>query len=161
MTTLPFVISTGAQRSGEISVWMLFLGNVFPAMHENISRRGPLNRRSLHSAPPDFPWRPVAPMNCMRFSLRKTAHVVLASGAKWEIRVRSGRDDKGEGCDGRISRQRSSAAAPLRCAPASGTKSLRENSFLERARLQPCPLVPAPDFSPGERAFKPARTFRI
>jgi hypothetical protein len=26
---LPFVISTGAQRSGEISVWMLFLGNVF------------------------------------------------------------------------------------------------------------------------------------
>jgi hypothetical protein len=26
---LPFVISTGAQRSGEISVWMLFRGNVF------------------------------------------------------------------------------------------------------------------------------------
>jgi hypothetical protein len=26
---LPFVISTGAQRSGEISVWMLLLGNVF------------------------------------------------------------------------------------------------------------------------------------
>jgi len=26
---LPFVISTGAQRSGEISVWMLFPGNVF------------------------------------------------------------------------------------------------------------------------------------
>jgi hypothetical protein len=26
--TLPFVISTGAKRSGEISVWMLFLGNV-------------------------------------------------------------------------------------------------------------------------------------
>jgi hypothetical protein len=26
---LPFVISTGAQRSGEISVWMPFLGNVF------------------------------------------------------------------------------------------------------------------------------------
>ena len=25
----PFVISTGAQRSGEISVWILFLGNVF------------------------------------------------------------------------------------------------------------------------------------
>jgi hypothetical protein len=25
---LPFVISTGAQRSGEISVWMLLLGNV-------------------------------------------------------------------------------------------------------------------------------------
>jgi hypothetical protein len=29
MTTPPFVISTGAQRSGEISVWMLFPGNVF------------------------------------------------------------------------------------------------------------------------------------
>jgi hypothetical protein len=27
-TALPFVISTEAQRSGEISVWMLFLGNV-------------------------------------------------------------------------------------------------------------------------------------
>jgi hypothetical protein len=26
---LPFVISTEAQRSGEISVWMLLLGNVF------------------------------------------------------------------------------------------------------------------------------------
>jgi hypothetical protein len=26
---LPFVISTEAQRSGEISVWMLSLGNVF------------------------------------------------------------------------------------------------------------------------------------
>jgi hypothetical protein len=28
---LPFVISTEAKRSGEISVWMLFLGNVFLA----------------------------------------------------------------------------------------------------------------------------------
>jgi hypothetical protein len=28
-TALPFVISTEAQRSGEISVWMLFLGSVF------------------------------------------------------------------------------------------------------------------------------------
>ena len=27
-TALPFVISTEAQRSGEISVWMLFHGNV-------------------------------------------------------------------------------------------------------------------------------------
>ncbi|MEA2260739.1 MAG: hypothetical protein QOJ51_3564 [Acidobacteriaceae bacterium] len=26
---LPFVISTGAQRSGEISVWMPLLGNVY------------------------------------------------------------------------------------------------------------------------------------
>jgi hypothetical protein len=29
---LPFVISTEAQRSGEISVWMLFLGNVFEGL---------------------------------------------------------------------------------------------------------------------------------
>jgi hypothetical protein len=29
ITALPFVISTGAKRSGEISVWMLFRGNVF------------------------------------------------------------------------------------------------------------------------------------
>ena len=29
IATLPFVISTGAQRSGEISVRMLFLGNAF------------------------------------------------------------------------------------------------------------------------------------
>jgi hypothetical protein len=28
-TALPFVISTEAQRSGEISVWMLLLGDVF------------------------------------------------------------------------------------------------------------------------------------
>jgi hypothetical protein len=28
---LPFVISTEAKRSGEISVWMLFLGSVFLA----------------------------------------------------------------------------------------------------------------------------------
>ena len=28
-TALSFVISTEAQRSGEISVWMLILGNVF------------------------------------------------------------------------------------------------------------------------------------
>jgi hypothetical protein len=29
MAALLFVISTGAKRSGEISVWMLSLGNVF------------------------------------------------------------------------------------------------------------------------------------
>jgi hypothetical protein len=29
--TLPFVISTEAKRSGEISVWMLLLGSVFLA----------------------------------------------------------------------------------------------------------------------------------
>jgi hypothetical protein len=34
---LPFVISTEAQRSGEISVWMLFLGSVFLAEPTRIS----------------------------------------------------------------------------------------------------------------------------
>jgi hypothetical protein len=46
----PFVISTGAQRSGEISVWMPLLGNVF--------------RRSV----PGFPTSPLSPA---------TTHVVL------------------------------------------------------------------------------------
>ena len=35
----------------------------------------------------------------MRPSLRKGAHVVLSSAAWQEIRVRFGRDDKGEGSD--------------------------------------------------------------
>jgi hypothetical protein len=34
ITALPFVISTEAKRSGEISVWMLFPGNVFLAKSE-------------------------------------------------------------------------------------------------------------------------------
>ncbi|MEA3005114.1 MAG: hypothetical protein QOI94_383, partial [Acidobacteriaceae bacterium] len=33
----------------------------------------------------------------MRLSLKKGAHAVLSTGARQEIRVRSGRDDKGEG----------------------------------------------------------------
>jgi hypothetical protein len=37
-TALPFVISTGAQRSGEISVWMLSLGNIF--LQSEALRRG-------------------------------------------------------------------------------------------------------------------------
>jgi hypothetical protein len=36
-TALPFVISTEAQRRGEISVWMLCLGNVFLAERTRIS----------------------------------------------------------------------------------------------------------------------------
>jgi hypothetical protein len=35
--------------------------------------------------------------NFMRFSLWKAAHAVMSSAAWQEIRVRSGRDDKGEG----------------------------------------------------------------
>jgi hypothetical protein len=39
-------------------------------------------------------------MHFMRPSLRKGAHVDLSSAAWQEIRVRSGRDDKGEGGGG-------------------------------------------------------------
>jgi hypothetical protein len=49
--------------------------------------------QSLHYAPPDFLSRLVALINFMRFPLREAAPVVLASAAKQEIRVRSGRDD--------------------------------------------------------------------
>ena len=52
---------------------------------ESISKNGPMNRRSLHCAPPDFLWRPVTLGICM----------VVASSAKYGIRVRFGRDDKG------------------------------------------------------------------
>jgi hypothetical protein len=33
----------------------------------------------------------------MRLSLRRAAHVVVATSAKYEIRVRSGLNDKGKG----------------------------------------------------------------
>jgi hypothetical protein len=36
-------------------------------------------------------------MSFMRLSLMKAAHVALSGAAKQEIRVRFGRDDKGEG----------------------------------------------------------------
>jgi hypothetical protein len=43
---------------------------------------GASTQRSLHCAPPDFLCRPVALMICMRLSLRRAAHVVVASSAK-------------------------------------------------------------------------------
>jgi hypothetical protein len=52
------------------------------------------NCRSLHCATPDFLWRLVALMECMRLSLRKGAQVALSRAAWQEIRVRFGRDDK-------------------------------------------------------------------
>ncbi len=64
---------------------------------KNISKRGPRNCRSLHYAIPDFLWNLVALSHFMRPSLRKDAHAALSSVAWQEIRVRSGRDDKGEG----------------------------------------------------------------
>jgi hypothetical protein len=47
-----------------------------------MSKKGPLNRRSLHYAPPDFLWRPVVLSLCMRLSSLRAAHVVVASSAK-------------------------------------------------------------------------------
>ena len=49
---------------------------------KNISKKGPLNRRSLHYAPPDFLLRVVALIKFMRFPLRETATVALVSAAK-------------------------------------------------------------------------------
>jgi hypothetical protein len=63
----------------------------------NIPMGEPLNCRSLHYAPPDFLWNLVALVHFMRPSLRKGAHAAVSSTAWQEIRVRSGRDDKGEG----------------------------------------------------------------
>ena len=53
------------------------------------------NCRSLRYATPDFLL--MALTNSMRLSLRRAAHAALSSAAWQEIRVRSGRDDKGEG----------------------------------------------------------------
>jgi hypothetical protein len=64
---------------------------------ENISRRGPLNCRSLHFAPPDFLWNLIALVHFMAFPLQKGAHAALSSAAWQEIRVRFGRDNNGEG----------------------------------------------------------------
>jgi hypothetical protein len=66
------------------------------ALSLNISRGGPLNCRSLHYATPDFLWDLVALSHFMRPSLRKGAHAAAAGVAWQEIRVRFGRDDKGE-----------------------------------------------------------------
>jgi hypothetical protein len=53
------------------------------------------NCRSLHYATPDFLLNLVGSASFMRLSLRKAAHAVLSKAAQQEIRVRSGRDDKG------------------------------------------------------------------
>ena len=58
------------------------MGNPGYARSKSIPKREPPNRRSLHFAPPDFLLRAVALINFMRFPLRKTAPVVLASAAK-------------------------------------------------------------------------------
>jgi uncharacterized protein YigA (DUF484 family) len=51
------------------------------------------NRRSLHSATPDFLLSLVALAIFMRLSLTKAAHLAMSSAAWQEIRIRSGRDD--------------------------------------------------------------------
>jgi hypothetical protein len=64
---------------------------------KNLSKRGPQNCRSLHYATPDFLLDFVALSQFMHPSLRKGAYAALSSAAWQEIRVRFGRDDKGEG----------------------------------------------------------------
>ena len=52
ITTLPFVISTEAQRSGEISVWIFFLGNVFRTVARAQTLKGKeANREHNHQHP--------------------------------------------------------------------------------------------------------------
>jgi hypothetical protein len=57
--TLPFVISTEAQRSGEISVLMLFLGNVFRPERTRISCHAALDRAAC------APFRKEGRMKCI------------------------------------------------------------------------------------------------
>jgi hypothetical protein len=52
------------------------------ALSKNLPKKEPLDRRSLRRAPPDFLWRPVALGIYMRLSLRRAAHVDVASSAK-------------------------------------------------------------------------------
>jgi G:T-mismatch repair DNA endonuclease (very short patch repair protein) len=53
------------------------------------------NCRSLRYATPDFLLSVVALAILMRLSLTKAAYAAMSSAAWQEIRVRSGRDDKG------------------------------------------------------------------
>jgi hypothetical protein len=53
--------------------------------YESATGKPGFNRGSLHYAPPDFLWNLVAPVNIMRLSSRKGAHVVLSSAAWQEI----------------------------------------------------------------------------
>jgi hypothetical protein len=76
-------------------VWMKKAEMPRGRVWKHISMTGPLNCRSLHCATPDFLWNLVALMHFMRPSLRKGAHAAMSCAAWQEIRVRSGRDDKG------------------------------------------------------------------
>jgi hypothetical protein len=63
-----------------------------PRFSKNISRKGPLNCRSLHCAPPDFLWNLVALVRFMRLSLteRRTRGPVQCSVAGNPGTLRSG-----------------------------------------------------------------------
>jgi hypothetical protein len=74
-----------------------FFANSIGSTAQNIPRRGLRNCRSLHSVTPDFLLELVALSQFMRPSLRKGAYAALSRAAWQEIRVRFGRDDKGEG----------------------------------------------------------------
>jgi hypothetical protein len=55
---------------------------LYLVLPKNIPEEEPLNRRSLHCAPPDFLSRTVALMYSVRLSLRRAAYVVVAGSAK-------------------------------------------------------------------------------
>jgi hypothetical protein len=58
-------------------------------------QEGASTQRSLRCATPDFRLSLVALAIFMRLSLTKAAHAAMSRAAWQEIRVRSGRDDKG------------------------------------------------------------------
>ena len=80
-TTLPFVISTEAKRSGEISVWMFCLGNVFrvfrprPTCEENPGLKGET-------------WATHSKFGGRSFSFRQTSPATLARVCLWLLRFR-------------------------------------------------------------------------
>jgi hypothetical protein len=53
-TALPFVISTEAKRSGEISVWMLSLGNVFDGILNRTRLTKRLSKGFAHRFRPTY-----------------------------------------------------------------------------------------------------------
>jgi hypothetical protein len=55
---------------------------VHPGPHPGKDLREPQGALQIHYAPPDFLSRPVALMIYMRLSLRRAAHVDVASSAK-------------------------------------------------------------------------------
>ena len=96
-----FVVNAALAAEGAaFALYSTFFRNLISPQIDPASVLEPLcanrqeNRRSLHSATPDFLLSLVALAILMRLSLTKAAHAAMSSVAWQEIRVRSGRDDK-------------------------------------------------------------------